>query len=163
MTLYNFNASADPQVIDHTRFSIVIYPGTDLAELTIKAEAVFDEDAAKASKKILEAAGPGKRYFLLVNSDGFFRVTKKARKLGASPKFSDHLAAIACYSNNYSLILLGELYNKINKPSVVTRIFSHKERAKEWLLEQKELEDRKDPMPNYQYDVNSTVGDIAQI
>ena len=97
---------------------------------------MFDEKIAKQAKKVLEQENTGVKYYLYVEPEGFFRVTRKARKLGASKDFSSHLAAVAFVTSNSSLALLGELYNKINKPSVPTKVFSSKEAAKEWLAEQ---------------------------
>lgn len=130
---------SDPIPFEHPCFLLKIYPEADFAKLTIRSEIIFDENAARASKKILEETNPGRKYFLLVSSEGFFRVTKEVRKLGASRAFSSHIAAIACYTSNISLFLLGELYNKINKPAHPTRVFSSKESAMEWLYEQAKL------------------------
>ena|SRR6218665_2357818 len=125
-----------PKFFDRSNFTIKVYPNSDFAEFIIKADTVFDDRAAEDSKKILEEARPGKKYFLLVSSSGFFKITKRARRLGADRLFSSHLAAVACYTGNFSLSLLGELYNKLNKPFVITRVFPSREPALEWLMDQ---------------------------
>lgn len=125
------------ETIDMPSFTLKLIPSSDLAEYVIKEGVLLDEKLAWETKELLERLRPGKKYYLLVSSEGFFRVTKKARKLGASGKFSSHLAAVACYTTNASLALLGELYNKINKPAVATRVFATKEAAEEWLEEQR--------------------------
>lgn len=112
-----------------------IFPGSPWAEFHVAPDAVLDEKVSWEAKKVLEEAGPGIRFFLLVDSEGFFRVTRKARKLAASREFSTHLAAVACYTSNATISLLGDLYNKINKPAVPTRVFNHRETAVEWLSE----------------------------
>lgn len=122
------------QLIDHQSFQIKYDKTTDITELIIKADVLLDEPVAREIKKMLEELKPGKKHFLLVQSPGFFQVTQKVRKLGASKKFSSHLAAVGAYSSNASIILLADLYNKINKPAVVTKIFHVRESALEWLL-----------------------------
>jgi hypothetical protein len=120
-------------VIDKPGYHIKLDSGSNLAEYIVKADAVLDDKMAIATKTDLITARPGTKYFLLVGSDGFFRVTRKARKMAASASFSDHLAAVACYTTNSSLALLGELYIKLNKPAVPTRVFYSKGAALEWL------------------------------
>jgi hypothetical protein len=127
---------AAPVLFERSNFTIKIYPDSDFAEFIIKSDTVFDDRAALQSKKLLESARPGKKYYLLVSSSGFFKITKRARRLGADRLFSSHLAAVSCYTNNFSLSLLGELYNKLNKPFVTTRVFPSREPAMEWLTEQ---------------------------
>jgi hypothetical protein len=127
---------AAPVLFERSNFTIKIYPGSDFAEFIIKGDTVFDDRSALESKKILEKARPGKKYYLLVSSSGFFKITKKARLLGADRLFSSHLAAVSCYTSNFSLSLLGELYNKLNKPFVTTRVFPSREAAMEWLTDQ---------------------------
>lgn len=129
--------SGPPLIIEKPAFTIKLYTGSDFAEFIIKSDMHLDEKVARESKKILEETNPGIRYFLLVSSEGLFRLSRKARRLGADKTFSTHLAAVACYTSNYTLSLLGELYNKINKPAVLTRVFSNRAAAKEWLLEQR--------------------------
>jgi hypothetical protein len=128
--------SVEHQIIDRQGYFLKINPLSELTEFVIKADVIFDEILVRDSKNILEQIRPGHKHYLLVSSDGFFRLTRKARKIGASKDFSTHLAAVGCYTSNFSLALLGELYNKINKPAVPTRVFNSKEIATEWLEEQ---------------------------
>lgn len=123
-------------VVERRAFILKMYPGSEFAEFIIRDNAVLDDKAAHESRAIFQTHAPGKKFFLLVSSEGFMKVTKKARRLGADRVFSSHLAAVSCYTNNASLALLGELYNKLNKPAVTTKMFSNREVALEWLLEQ---------------------------
>jgi hypothetical protein len=127
--------SVELDIIDNPSFILKVRADSDYAEYIIKDGVLYDEGLARETKMLLEKLNPGKKYYLLVSSEGFFRVTKKARKLGATQKFSSHLAAVAYFTNNSSLALLGELYNKINKPAVPTKVFSSRELAEEWLQE----------------------------
>lgn len=123
-------------LIERPCFSVKITSGSPWAEFRVVPDAVLDHHISWEAKQVLEQTSPGTRFYLLVDSEGFFRVTRKARKLAASREFSTHLAAVACYTPHSSLSLLGELYNKINKPAVPTRVFSSREQAVEWLTEQ---------------------------
>lgn len=127
--------SSPPLILDEPNFLLKIYPELDFAEYMIKNDTVLNEDVARATKKMLEETLPGRKYFLLVSCEGFFRVTRKARRLGADKEFSAYLTAVGCYTNNPSLSLIGELYNKINKPAVPTQVFPRRENALEWLKE----------------------------
>jgi hypothetical protein len=121
-------------VTDHPQFVLKYSRETPFAEFIIRDGVLYDEPLACETRRILAEASPGKKYLLLVHSDGFFRVTRKVRRLGASKDFSSHLSAVAFFTSNSSLALLGELYNKINKPAVPTRVFSSRESAEEWLI-----------------------------
>jgi hypothetical protein len=127
-------------LIEKAGYTLKIYPENNLAEYLLKAETLLDEKMSRESKRDLENAFPGKKYFLLVGSEGFFMVTRKARKLAASKKFSNHLSAVGCYTTNSSLSLLAELYIKLNKPAVPTKLFYSREAAMEWLREQMNAE-----------------------
>jgi hypothetical protein len=124
-----------PKIFDRPGYRVKIYPNSEITELIIKADVSLNEVFVRDSKKVLTEARPGHKHFLLVGAEGFFRLTKRARRIGAGKMFSSHLAAVACYTSNYSLALLGELYNKINKPFVPTKVFYTKEAAQDWLME----------------------------
>jgi hypothetical protein len=129
------NVTEDLIIVDRAFFTIKVYPDKLFAEYSIKADSVLNVAVAEESKRVLVKLNPGKKYYLLVGSEGFFRVTRKARRLGALKEFATHLAAVACYTSNASLSLLGELYNKLNKPAVPTCVFQSREAAEEWLRE----------------------------
>jgi hypothetical protein len=123
-------------IIDRPAFTLKTFCDSEIIEMQIKAEIIFDHIAAMDAKKTLERLKPGQKCHLMVSSEGFFRVTKKARKLGADKAFSAHLSAVACHTSYSSLALIGELYTKINKPAVPTRVFHSREAAMDWLSEQ---------------------------
>jgi hypothetical protein len=123
-----------PFILESNKFIIKVYPN-DFVEYVVKKDVLLDEKSAREAKKLLEDYKPGTKFFVLAEGLDFFRVTRGARRLGASKTFSTHMAAVAFCSNNFSLHLLGELYIKINKPAVPTRLFTNKKSAKEWLKE----------------------------
>lgn len=136
-----------PHVVEGATFRLVVYAGSPWAGYIIKADTIIDEKISLEAKEAMEKANPGIRHYLLVGSDGLFTVNRKARKMAALPEFSTHLAAVACYTPYQSISLLAELYNKINKPAVPTRIFSSREAAEEWLRLQMKTWQQKSPAP----------------
>jgi hypothetical protein len=139
MLIHSTQVQSTFTTIESPEFTIRFSTGSCFAELIFREGALFDENLARQTKLLLEESNPDKKYFLLVQSEGFFHVTKKARRTGADKTFSSHLAAVACFTNNATLFLLGELYNKINKPAVPTRVFHSREAAEEWLFTQMQL------------------------
>jgi hypothetical protein len=109
-----------------------------LLEYTIKEGVEMDTEFILNIKETLEALRPGQKYYCLSDSVGFFNITYEARELSATEEFSSHLAAVAFFTSNYSLQLMGDVYNKINKPVVETKIFADRDSALEWLREQME-------------------------
>jgi hypothetical protein len=110
----------------------------DLLEYTIKEGAIINAADVLFGRKEIVKRHFEKKFYVLAEGIDFFTLTGEAREICASKEFSGHTHAIAFYTQNISVMLLGELYNKINKPHVPTRVFYNLENAKEWLNEQKE-------------------------
>jgi hypothetical protein len=130
------NLHIEAEIIKRPGYTILFFQDTEIAELIMDSDIIMDVGMVKEIKDVLVKARPGIQYFLLVGSQGFFRVKKEARRLGAKKRFSSHLAAMACYTTNTSLALVADLYVKINKPAVPTRLFSSRESALHWLSKQ---------------------------
>lgn len=125
--------------IENQKIIMSVDPENHYMEYFIKPGIVFEaEDAAEARREVLRHF-PGVRFHVYAEGMGLFNVTKEARELAASKEHLDNVDAIAFYSGDLSVYLLGELYYKINKPPVHTKIFNNKERAKEWLKKQMDL------------------------
>ncbi len=120
------------KIIESEHYLIKIHDN-DFTEYMIKDGVMYNESVARHTKNALEKYKKSAKFYVLAEGQNFFRVTKGARKLGADKEFSNHLAAVAFYSTNVSLSLLGELYIKINKPAVTTKLFTNRENAEEWL------------------------------
>jgi predicted ABC-class ATPase len=106
-----------------------------LVEYLIKEDVTVDGDFVRKARTELQGRRKGRKYFVLVEGVGFFNVTSEARALIACAEVSNHLAAIAFYTTNYSLKLLAGMYNQINKPSVITHSFINRDEAVDWLYE----------------------------
>jgi hypothetical protein len=102
-------------------------------EFVVKKDVMLDsEDLWDARRLSLEYL-PGKKFGVLTEAQDMLNITKEARETGASKEYAKDLYAVALYSKNFSLKLLGNLYIKINKPIVPTRLFDDRKKAEEWL------------------------------
>jgi hypothetical protein len=76
---------------------------------------------------------PGKKFFVLFEGDEDASVSGEARRAGASEEYTEHVAALALYSNKAYERIIGSLFLKINKPLVPTEFFDNREHAIAWL------------------------------
>ena len=120
------------KVVETEKYILKIYED-NLLEYYVKEGVVIDMSLALEVKKICALYRPNTKFYVFTEGSGFFNVTKEVREAGASKEFSKNMAAVALFTNNPSLLLLGELYNKINKPVVETKIFTNREKAHKWL------------------------------
>lgn len=123
--------------IETDKFILKIYPELDYLEYIIKPGISLDiVDAVRGKKETLKLY-PDKKFFVLAESSGFFNLPRETRRYTSTNEFSDNTYCVAFYTENFSLAILGELYNKINKPSVPTKIFTNRQAAKKnWLEKQ---------------------------
>jgi hypothetical protein len=105
----------------------------NLLEFIIREGSVIDLRVFREVRSILSEYRPGVKYFIIAEGTGVFKVTMELRELCASKAFASCAGAIAFHSSNPSMILLGQLYNSINKPRVPTRVFYTRHSAWEWL------------------------------
>ena|ERR1700741_66618 len=127
---------ASVETIETEKYLMRIDAASAYMEYVIKPGVTMDiEDIVAAKAKVLALYGNLKFY---VYSEGaeFFTLTKAAREMCASTDHLDNTIAIAFYTSNVSLFLLGDLYNKVNKPHVPTEFFMNRDNAREWLREQ---------------------------
>lgn len=131
-------------VIETGRYLIRLHKNESYLEYMIKDGVTIDEGLILETKSLIESRRPGERFYILAEGAGFFNITNEARKLSASPEFSGHMAAVAFHTTNETLTFLGNIYNKINKPVTLTKIFSNRESAHSWLSEQMTAEGPQD-------------------
>ena len=108
-------------------------------EYYVKEGATIDAETAEEGKRRITELYPGLKFYVMAEGYNFFTFTSEARKLCATKEFSDNTIAVTFYTANISLLLLGEMYLKINKPFVPTKIFNNRDNAKEWLYEQMKM------------------------
>lgn len=124
------------EVIETKKCIIRLYDD-DLLEYSIKEGVVLNAADVLFGKKETTRRRPGKKFYVLAEGVDFFTMTSEAREICASKEFSDNTHAIAFFTHNISVMLLGELYNKINKPHIPTKVFYNLDNAREWLNEQR--------------------------
>jgi hypothetical protein len=103
-------------------------------EFKVKKDTLLEpEDLWLSRKQSLEYL-PGNKFAVLMESDDFFQLGSETRRVGASKEYSKDLIAVAFYSKNLSLKILGSLYIKINRPPVPTKFFDDRDKAEKWLM-----------------------------
>jgi hypothetical protein len=121
------------ETISTEKYVMRIDPQNNFMEYTIRPGVVFEADDAIEAKDKVVARYPGVKFFVLAEGIEFFTITKQARDLCATKEHLDNTCCIAFCTGNTSIYLLGELFNKINKPPVPTKFFFNKQQALEWL------------------------------
>lgn len=119
------------------QYTVIIYDNNYL-EYLVKPGALIDAHSVRECKKKVVAFNPNAKYFVYAEGVEFFTFTREARTIVASAEHSDNVYANAFYTTNISLLLLSEIFQKINKPAVPTRSFNDREDAKTWLRNQME-------------------------
>jgi hypothetical protein len=105
-------------------------------DFIVKKDTLVEAKDFWQSKEMSVNYMPGKKFYVLVESEGLFQITMGARDLGASKEYSDHMAAVALYSSNLSLKIIGNLYIKLKRPASPTKFFDDRNKAVQWLREQ---------------------------
>lgn len=118
-----------------------IHDENNYLEYVIKANVTLDVSDLLEGKRRLTRIRPGVKFFVLAEGVKFFTLTREARNLSATAEYADNTHAIAFFTTNMSIYLLGQIYEKINKPPVPTKIFVNKTSAQKWLFRQMELYD----------------------
>ncbi|MGZ3899217.1 MAG: DUF7793 family protein [Bacteroidia bacterium] len=122
-------------VIESDHYTITIQSKNYL-EYLVKPGALIDVRALTEGKKRVMEFDPTAKYFVYAEGVEFFTFTKEARIICATKEHLSNVYANAFYTTNISLLLLSEIFIKINKPAVPTKVFKSREAAKRWLNEQ---------------------------
>jgi hypothetical protein len=123
--------------IIETEKCIIKIHDDDLLEYNIKEGSILNASDVWFGKKEVMKRSPHKKFYVLAEGIDFFTLTPEAREICASKEFSTHTYAMAFYTKNISVMLMGELFNKINKPYIPTKVFYDPDNAREWLNEQR--------------------------
>ncbi len=120
---------------DCERFKMKI--GEDLIkEIVVKRGQVFGEADVVESKQLSCEYKPGVKFYVLMEGEEDATVNNAARRLAASKEYAQYTVALALCTANLALRIMGNLFLKINKPAVATRLFESREEAMAWLLVQ---------------------------
>lgn len=104
-------------------------------EYTIREDATIDVADVIEGKKLVTSRWPNKQFYVLAQGINFFTLTRETRRLTSTKEFASNTKAVAFYTTNTSILLLSNMYLKIDKPAVPTKFFNNKEAAMEWLRE----------------------------
>ncbi len=80
---------------------------------------------------------PGKKFFVLMESEGIFNPSADAREAGASEEYTKHVTAVAMYSPRAYEAIMGNLYLKVSRPRTPTKFFDDRQKAIDWLNQQR--------------------------
>ena len=103
-------------------------------EFKVKKDTLLQPGDLWLSRKQSLEYLPQHKFAVLMESDDFFQLGTETRRVGASKEYSEELIAVAFYSRNLSLKILGSLYIKINRPPVPTKFFDDRDKAEKWLM-----------------------------
>ena len=108
--------------------------GDDLIkEIVVKQGQVFGEADVVESKQLSCDHKPNSRFFVLMEGEEGATVNNAARRIAASREYAQYTSALALCSSNLALRIMGNLFLKVNKPAVHTRLFETREEAVAWL------------------------------
>lgn len=107
-----------------------------IIENVIHDYVTLDYEQVAEIRSINQKLSDGVHYAVLVDSGLYTSITKEARELSASKEFSKTTLAKALLVRNMGHRLVGQIYIKMNKPHIKTKIFSNREKAIKWLNSQ---------------------------
>ena len=107
-----------------------------LIEFKVKKNVTLESRDVWESRDLSVNYMPGKKFFVLFEGDDNANISGDSRRAGASAEYTNHVSALAIYSNKAYENIMGSLFLKINKPVVPTKFFSNREEAITWLKSQ---------------------------
>lgn len=110
--------------------------GKNVLENKVRDNAIIDVEQIHEIKAANMQLCGGEDYVVLVDSGHFSTITKEARELSACPKFAQNTVAKALLVYSLGHRLVGEFYIKVNKPKIITKVFTDREKAISWLQAQ---------------------------
>jgi len=104
-----------------------------LLENFIKEGAHIVAEDVRLLKKANMQISTRDKYVVLVNSSQFNSISKEARELSASKEFSNETIAKALMTPSTGHKLIVQFYLRVNKPHIITKPFTDKNLAINWL------------------------------
>jgi len=105
-----------------------------IKELVVKQGQTFNEADLAESRRLSSEHLPNAKFYVLMEGEEEATVSTNAKRLAASKEYAQHTFALALCTSNLALRIMGNLFLKINRPSVLTRLFESREEALAWLL-----------------------------
>ena len=132
MKRINFNVLM--KLFETDAYSMLIHDDL-LIEFKVKKNAKLEEKDIWLSRDQSVGYLPGKKFVILIESEGYMDASSAARKAAASEEYSRHVKALALFSTKLHETILGKLFLQLDKPLVPTRFFDNREKAIAWLKE----------------------------
>jgi len=107
-----------------------------ILENHVKAMSHIEESDIWAIKKANLSLTNGKPYCILVTAGHLSSISKEAKELTASKDFAQNTIAKAILVDSLGHKIVGNLYLKINKPYIKTKVFTSRALAIAWLQSQ---------------------------
>ncbi len=107
-----------------------------IKHLVVKKGQIFGEADVIESKQLSCDYKPNARFYVLMEGEEDATVSNGARRIAASKEYAQYTSALALCTSNLALRIMGNLFLKINRPSVRTRLFETREEALAWLQAQ---------------------------
>jgi hypothetical protein len=114
-----------------------------IKEIVVKRGKTFNEADLAESKRLSSEFLPNAKFFVLMEGEEDATVSTDAKRLAASKEYAQYTSALALCTSNLASRIMGNLFLKVNKPAVRTRMFETRGEALAWLHKQMALQ--KDP------------------
>lgn len=133
--------------MDHTRNNLSEIPGKaaiwsdedGLSWITFESGAeITGEDAAVLLEFAKRTYNDAEYFRVLIDLRSNPVISKEARDFAASGQTVGYISAFAILASDLSMKLVGNFFIHFHKPDQPTRIFTEKNEARKWLLEQRE-------------------------
>jgi hypothetical protein len=113
-------------------FSIAIRDD-GIARISITENIDIEVNHIKEIVSLLEQAGQGQKFPILIVASEFTLPSAEARAYLATPESDPYAIAEAYITSSFSQRLVGKVYLSLNKPARPTRLFKEETKAIEWL------------------------------
>ena len=120
------------KTFDEPHFTMKIHDNC-LIEFKVKKGISLTAEDVWRSRDLSVQYKPNTKFYVLTEAEDEFTPTQDARRAGASKEYSQHVNALAFYSDNMLLKILGNLFITVSRPIVPTKFFDEREKAVEWL------------------------------
>ncbi|MBN8693385.1 MAG: hypothetical protein J0L69_09315 [Bacteroidetes bacterium] len=107
-----------------------------ILENHVKAMSHIEESDIWAIKKSNLSLTSGKPYCILVTAGHLSSISKEAKEVTASKDFAQNTIAKAILVDSLGHKIVGNLYVKLNKPYIKTKVFTSRDLAIAWLQAQ---------------------------
>lgn len=135
-------------MLEHPRNNLSEIPGKaaiwsdedGLSWITFEPGAeISGEDAAMLLEFAMRTYNDAEYFRVLIDLRSNPVISKEARDFAASQKTFIYISAFAIVANDLSMRLVGNFFIHFHKPDQPTRIFTDKDEARKWLMEQREI------------------------